>query len=475
MRRVGKNSQRAVWGTRLGFYFAAIGSAFGLGNIWRFPYVVAENGGGAFFLLYLCFLFLVGFPLLIGELMLGKVTRRSVVAALTRLKRPLIKEGEAKNSARVLWWARLMPHVGRGSVLVALIVLAYFAVISGWVLFFLAHILQALILDEMFSPDGALVTLMGNGWLQIFLTFVHLMIVSLIVAKDLEKGMERWVGFMMPIFFVLMISLAFRALSLSTASEALRFLFYPDFSKLSYGSMSQALGHVFFTLSIGFGSMVTFGSYLREKSVISKAGFRVTIVDSLISLGAGLLIFPIFLTSSSGGSGPELLFRTVPVLFREISGGLWFGIGFFLCLYLAALGASIGLLETVVSNLSDSQKVKREKGAWWAGAICLSLAVLPCLATNVLENIRLGKHNLLEICDSLLINWILPVVALLVCQGVLYGVKDQIKRDEFFDEEGGDSDRVKWRLYNHWIFVVRWVAPTLVIVSLGLQVIGLFF
>ncbi|MCB0363658.1 MAG: hypothetical protein KDD35_13105, partial [Bdellovibrionales bacterium] len=159
---MGKNSQRAVWGTRLGFYFAAIGSAFGLGNIWRFPYVVAENGGGAFFLLYLCFLFLVGFPLLIGELMLGKVTRRSVVAALTRLKRPLIKEGEAKNSARVLWWARLMPHVGRGSVLVALIVLAYFAVISGWVLFFFANILKVLFWVERFFLVGAFFKLLGN-------------------------------------------------------------------------------------------------------------------------------------------------------------------------------------------------------------------------------------------------------------------------------------------------------------------------
>lgn len=482
MSEASKSSRRDLWGTRLGFYFAAIGAAFGLGNVWRFPYVVAENGGGAFVLLYMCFLFLVGLPLLVGELMLGKATRRSVVAALSRLKHPMREEASAskstKNSADTSlsgsFWAYLMPHVGRASVMVGLIVLAYFAVISGWVLFFVGHAFQGLFLDQNASANQAVDQLMKNGWLQVILTFSHLLFVSLVVAKDVEQGIERWVGLMMPVFGVLMVALAFKTLSLPTSTDAIRFLFYPDFSKLNYSSVSQALGHVFFTLSIGFGSMVTFGSYLRDKVVISRAGFRVTAIDSVISLSAGLLIFPIFLTSASGGSGPELLFRTVPVLFRDISGGRWFGAGFFLCLYLAALGASIGLLETVVSNLADSQKVRREKGAWWAGSICLFFAVLPSLSTSVFQNIRFGKLNLLEICDSLLINWILPVVALLVSQGILYGLSNQVKKAEFFGEDAGEMDSAKERLYSHWVFALKWITPTVVVAALVLQVIGLF-
>jgi len=464
-----ESRKRSVWGTRLGFYFAAIGAAFGLGNVWRFPYVVSDNGGGAFVLLYLFFLFLIGMPLLMAELMLGKTTRRSVVAALDRLRRPLEEGSQAESQPGLL--VRLLPQVGRVSVLVGLIILAYFGVISGWVLYFLGHTLGALFLNQGFAPERALETLLNNGWLQLLLTSIHLLLVVVIVAKDVEEGMERWVGLMMPIFGILMVTLIFQTLSLPTSAEALRFLFYPDFSQLTFSSMSQALGHVFFTLSIGFGSMVTFGSYLQEKAFIPIAGFRVALIDSIISLGAGLLIFPLLLSTDQGAAGPELLFRTVPVLFQEISGGLWFGAGFFLCLYLAALGASIGLLETVVSNLKDSQKVQRKKGAWWAGLICLSLAVGPALSTSVLSGVSVKGQGLLEVCDSLLINWILPVVALLVCQGVLYGLSDKIRRGEFIEESGGTNQK---SLYGHWLFILKWVVPMVILGALGLQVVGLF-
>ncbi|MCC7405011.1 MAG: sodium-dependent transporter [Bdellovibrionales bacterium] len=472
-----KSRKRALWGTRLGFYFAAIGSAFGLGNVWRFPYVVSENGGGAFVLIYLFFLFLVGMPLLMAELMLGKTTRRSVVSALDRIRRPLAAEAPGSDGGTQSRWARalvkLMPLVGKVSVLVGLIVLAYFGVISGWVLYFLGHTVVSLASGLPFSSDWALNTLLNSGWLQILLTSIHLLLVIIVVAKGVEDGIERWVGFMMPAFGVLMVALATQTLSLPTGGDALRFLFYPDFSRLTYSSLSQAIGHVFFTLSIGFGSMVTFGSYLQQKAFIPTAGFRVASIDSLISLGAGLLIFPLALSTVAGSSGPELLFRTVPVLFQEISGGLWFGAGFFLCLYLAAFGASIGLLETVVSNLKDSQKVKRVSGAWWSGAICVLLAVGPALSTNVLSGVKVRGLGLLEICDTLLINWVLPLVALFVCQGVLYGISDQMRRSEFIEDSEGSPSPEQNRLYSHWVFILRWIVPIVIIGALALQLVGL--
>jgi NSS family neurotransmitter:Na+ symporter len=455
----------------LGFYLAAIGSAFGLGNLWRFSYVVAENGGGAFVLLYLFLVFLIGMPMLIGELLLGKLSRGSLRPALLKLTGERYSARELREHAQdaPLWIKQSLNLIGHLSLLITVVVLAYYAVISGWVLHFFMQLLVALFDPGRFHPEGALKVLLDNGWLQLLLTSVHLLTVAVIVAKDLEVGLEKWVGYCMPVFVLLLVVLAIQSLSLPSAAEATRFLFYPDFSKLTLMSLGQALGHVFFTLSVGFGSMVTFGSYLREKVYLPMAGFRVCMLDSMISLWAGAMIFPLVVYGGSQFAGPQLLFQTVPRLLKDLPGGLWFGVGFFLCLYLAALGASIGLFETVVANWREVRRVPRARGAGLVAALCFVLAVGPALSSSVLSNIRLGGRGLLEFLDAALINWFLPITALIISQVVAWMLRRELMRTEFIDPTTPGSEK----LYKHWIFVLRFVASPIVVIALILQAIAL--
>lgn len=459
--------KRSLWGTRFGFYLAAIGSAFGLGNLWRFPYVTVESGGGAFVLLYVFFAFAVGLPLLIGELMLGKLTRRSVISACQRLavdealsRAPRPKD--VKGASEWVWF-------GRFSVVCCLLVLSYYAVISGWVLHFLMQFFVNQLQTGTFEVDQSLKILRENGLLQIALTSAHLLITLVIVVKGVQEGIEKWVGNVMPVFIVLLIILVTKSLSLPTATDAMRFMFYPDFSKLTVFSPLMAVGHVMFTLSLGLGTMVTFGSYLNERTRIPAAGFRVTTMDTVISLFAGLLIFPLLIGGGFTTTGPELLFQTLPRLLIDIDSGFLFGMAFFICLYLAALGASIGLLESVVANLLDFTKLSRAKAAWLTGTVATIIGVMPALSTSALKGVNFRGHGMLEILDAILIDALLPLSAL----GIAFLMARKLKRDTAEDEFINDESVATQTLYSHWFFVIKWLAPVLISGSILLAALGL--
>lgn len=451
-------AKRGSWRTRFGFYLLAVGSACGLGNLWRFPYVVGENGGGAFILLYVFLALAVGAPLLIGELMLGKSTRKSVIVAT---------QGLSVRAGKAFKW------VGRFSVLLSLVVLSYYAVISGWVL----HFLSQFFVDLFRSPDAhvqtaPLTVLMRNGWLQLLLASAHLLITLVVVMKGVQEGLEKWISYIMPLFAGLVIILVVRSLSLPSTTEVLRFLFYPDFSKLTYSSLIHAMGHVFFTLSVGFGTLVTFGSYMREEDHAPTAGFRVAGVDTVISLVAVVMLFPVaFQASNIPLTDPALLFEVLPKYLVSLPGGNFFGFLFFLCLYLAALNASMGLLEVVVSNLTDVyKKIGRAKATWFAGIIALILTILPALSSSAFESFRFRNRSLIEGMDSVLINWILPLVALGLNLAYVYGTTELEKEQSFIDKE----KFVSVSMYPTWRFSIRYVAPTVIVVGMVLQIIGLF-
>lgn len=441
--------RQSLWGTRFGFYLAAVGSAFGLGNLWRFPYVTVENGGGAFVLLYVVFAIVVGLPLLIGELMLGKLTRRSMIRATERL------------SPKFVWFGRL-------SVFCCLLGLSYYAVISGWVLHFVMQFSVRHLLTGYFEVDQTMGILRDNGLLQVALTSVHLLITLMIVLKGVQQGIEKWVGNTMPVFCLLLLILVTKALSLATATDAMRFLLYPDFTQLKLSSALHALGHVLFSLSLGFGTMVTFGSYLNEETRIPEAGFRVTVIDTLVSIFAGLLIFPLLIGATFSTTGPELLFQTLPRLLLDIDSGFFFGMAFFVCLYMAALGASIGLLESLVANVMDVFKISRTRATWVSGGAAFLFAILPALSTSVLHNVNYAGHGLLEILDGILVNGLLPLVALGLAFGLARYLKDARTADEFVN----DDSIATHKLYSHWIFGVKWVVPTVIIGAFTLALIG---
>lgn len=448
------------WRTRFGFYLVAIGSACGLGNLWRFPYVVGENGGGAFVLLYVLMAFVLGAPMLIGELMLGKKTRQSVMRATREL------ESKAGNR-----WSR---WTGRFAVLMSLVVLSYYSVIAGWVLHFIVQFALGLFSTRE-AVAGGLSVLASNGWLQWALASVHVLLTLIVVAKGVQEGLERWISSIMPFFAILVALLVYRAVSLPSAGEVFRFLFYPDFSKLTFSSLNHAIGHVMFTLSVGFGTLVTFGSYLREDDHVPTAGFRVAVVDTMVSLVAGLLIFPIaFQASNVPLTDPGLLFETLPRFLLSLPGGVFFGLIFFISLYLAALNASIGLFETVVANFADvgPKRKDRSTAAWQAGLLCLGLSLFPALSGSLFSGLSAWTgRSLIESMDSLLINWLLPVVALGLMLTIYRGLGErEIERD--FTGKGHLASTAMWP---HWLMAVRWGIPSLILLGIFLQIAGVFF
>ena len=433
--------KQRTWGTRFGFYLAAVGAAFGLGNLWRFPYVVSENGGGAFVLLYLLMVLLIGTPFLVGELLLGKTMRLSMLPLSLKYR----------DIGRTAWFFTITGWVAVG---LSLVVFAYYAVLSGWVLYFFGSTVLMLPTKETFNVFA------DNAWMQIAFSFVHLVLVATIVLRGFNNGLERWMRWIMPVFGVLLLFLIYQSLSLSTASRALRFIFYPDFSKLQLSSLAQAIGHVLFTLSLGFGTMITFGSYLRDQAFIPELGFRVTMMDSLISISAGLMLFPIALMTTPQVHGPEMLFEVVPQLMQQILWGRAMGVLFFLCLYIAALGACIGLLENIVSNLRF--RWPRRKAILAAFLVTLLLTGLPLLSKDPFQVIKLGDH--------IIVNWLLPLLALAISQFVVWRIEKKNMAEAFLE---GARPGMK-ALYSQWYLLLKYGAVPIILIALVMQLVDLF-
>lgn len=471
--------RRGTWATRFGIYFAAIGSAFGLGSLWRFPYVVAENGGGAFVALYFFLLMIIGVPLLIGELLIGKVTNRGVLAGQRQLVAQAQSQGPLGRKRLLIW---VMPILAVLSIFCCVFILGYYSVISGWVLhFFMQFLSLPFSIGRELQVAENMSLLRGSAYLQMLFSTVHITIISVVVAKGVEDGIEKWVGFIMPVFVGILFVLVFESLSMDSYSEAMRFFLYPDFSKLNLSSMGAAIGQLCFTLSVGFATMVTFGSYLRNDALASDTGFRVATVDAATALVAGLLVFPL-LGGGSSSRGPELLFETVPKFLLQFDGGAIFGVFFFLCLYLAALGASISILETVVANICENTQLSRGRASLIAGAAAFIFSIVPALSSTFFSTVKVGDRGLLEFLDLILINWVVPVLALIFSQIVVYEVNEKSKLEEFISLENSNMPIVASSLsvssgrvfYNHWLFLMKWVVPPIIIGALILQSIALY-
>ncbi|MES2767628.1 MAG: sodium-dependent transporter [Bdellovibrionota bacterium] len=451
--------RRGAWSTRYAFYLATVGSAFSLGNLWRFPYVVNSNGGGAFVLLYILCALALGLPIVVAELMLGKAYKQSVIVATEQMS----------DNSPIPWIrrSRIWSFVGTLANFSSIVLLSFYSVICGWVLFFLMKYIAKISTDTEISHT-LFTTLMDNGWLQVALMSVHLLITTLVVSKGLKEGVEKLTAWIMPLFVCLMIFLVFKSLSLPGASDAMRFLFYPDFSSFSKDTLLKVLGHVFFTLSVGMGAMVVFGSYLKDDSYIPRSGFKVAILDIMVCLFAGFLIFPIIFTMDKiEDVGPALLFNSLPVLFEKIGLGKVFGLFFFLCLYLAVLGASIMLLETSVANLIDKRKFKRQKASWIMIGVAFVLG-LPCaLSSTVLAGVKVFNKDILRFYDSLLIDTMLPLVVLGMALAVGFGMSKKTKEEHFISENEMDSEK----FFRNWHFLIRWFVPGVIILAIILSLI----
>ncbi len=442
-----------TWGVRLGFFLALVTSASGLGNLWRFPYVVSENGGGGFVWLYVFLVLVVGTPLLVSELLLGRVTGKSILASISEFKA-----------------GRVHQYIANFSLVLCLVVLGYFSVISSWVLFYFVKYCLSLFGGDVVQAADTLKDLLNNGWLQFLLTAFHISVLITVISRDIEGGVERFVGYLMPLFGVLLGILVWKSLSLDASEEALRFLFYPNFSNLTWSSLSSALGQVLFTLSLGFTTMITFGSLLPKDSNLIDQSVGIAVIDSLMSLMAGMLVFPLILGMSSTTGGPLLLFEAVPEFFKNQENGELFGSLFFMLLYLGALAGSISLFETVVINLKEYHEVDRTSSSFITGGMAFIMAILPVLSISYYSHVTVKEKTLLVFWDHVLVNWILPLTALIISQWIYYKVPHE-KKEEFLKSTENSNEKY---LFGQWLFMLKWVVPAVVMLAFILNIVGYF-
>jgi len=450
----------SLWSTRLGIYFAAVGSAVGLGNIWRFPFVVSENGGGAFVLVYIFLGLVVGVPLLICELMLGRLTRKGI---LVGTKEILSSAGSLNKPP----WLKFLVRMGSYLMLVvAFLMLAYLTLISSWVLYFLLQFIKSLFVS-LPMPVGELMTVLKSNFLgQCLLLASIMVIVIMVVVRGGESLFEKWVSYLVPLFAFLLIILAIKSLSLDVSAEAVKYFLYPDFSKLSFSSVGYALGHIFFTLSIGLGLTVSFGRFLNPKTNIPLTGFRVAAIDSSVSIFAGLLVFPLVISGlygATGTSGPSLVFETVPNFLFKIDNGKIFGCLLFLCLFISAIGACIGLLHTLVTNIKEAKKSDHLKTTWVCGVVGVVLSLVPTLFFSKLDNIFFFEKSLFELFDIVLVNLLLPTSCFMVLLMVYFFVDKQTRKSEFF----GENNLIDKQMFSQWMFALKYLIPIIYIFTYG--------
>lgn len=387
---------RATWGSKLGFILAAAGSAIGLGNIWRFPYVTYENGGGVFVLLYLIAIVCLGLPVMLAELTIGRHTARNPVGAFRMI---------APN------W-RFVGYLG---VLTGVAILSYYGVVAGWTIGYVVKSAAGSLDPDDFG------TFIADPALQVGYLLAFLTATVVVVAFGVKNGIERMAQILMPLLLLLMLGLVIRGLTLPTAAEGLRFYLYPDFGAVTVKTVIFAVGQAFFSLSLGMGAMITYGSYINKKDNLATSALAVVSFDTCIALLAGFLIFPVIGASITKG-GPTLVFVTMIEQFNLMAGGRWVALLFFVLLAIAALTSTVSLLEVATSYMVDELGMKRLKAVLSVGAVTILLGIPSALslgAADGLTDLANGK-GFLNIMDFLFGNVSLAFGALLTCIFLVY-------------------------------------------------------
>ncbi|RMF58891.1 MAG: sodium-dependent transporter, partial [Calditrichaeota bacterium] len=353
---VQSSEQRGQWSSKIGFIFAAAGSAIGLGNIWRFPYITGENGGAAFILIYLLCVVLICLPYMFAELALGRATQKNPVGAI-----------------RAITPGSLWVGIGVLGVLTGLFILSFYAVIAGWAFGY--------IFKTLFNESTPFQQFIATPMLDIGLTALFMLFTIMVVYGGVQGGIERWSKLLMPMLLILLIALIIRSVTLPGAETGIEFLLKPDFSKLTGKSFLAALGQAFFSLSLGMGLMITYGSYLSKKDNMVTSAVWVAIFDTVIALLAGFMIFPaLFAFGKQPDAGPTLIFIVLPELFQKMFMGNVIGALFFLLLSIAALTSTISLLEVPVAYVVDEMGWKRKRTVWIAGGAAFLLSVPSALS-----------------------------------------------------------------------------------------------
>lgn len=437
-----QQEQRGAFSSHFGTMMAVVGSAVGLGNIWRFPYLAGVNGGAAFLLLYLVLILLVGLPLILSEFILGRATHRGAVGAFKQL------------APRSKWYL-----VGYMGVVAGFCILGFYSVIAGWSVRFLYDaVVNANVGQSYEEIEAGFNAFKNTGWQPILLSMGFLGFTALVVFKGVEKGVERWNKILMPLLIGILLVLCINSFTLSGFSEGMGFLFRPDFSKITANTVLDALGQVFFTLSLGMGVMITYSSYVVKPENMLRSKGIVVLIDTSIAIIAGIAIFPaVFTFQISPTQGPDLIFLTLPNIFARMSGGHYVGILFFTLITIAAMTSMVSIFEMLTNYLMEELRMTRRRAVLWLFGT-LSLVSALCAQSQV-EGSRLmiGGYNVFDFLDMLSANYLMTIGGLLIVVFTGWRLSEKRLR-RAFTTNGTYNNRI----YPLFRFVVRYLSPVAV-------------
>ena len=450
-----QKQQREHWGSRIGFILAAAGSAVGLGNIWRFPYMTGENGGAAFVIVYLGCVFFIGLPLLINELALGRASGKNVVGAFRETHHP--------KTPFVL--------IGFFCIAACFLVLTYYSVIAGWTIGYAISSLANI--QPKFEQFAA------NPWIVIPLFGLFMLMTIVIVARGIHEGIERWAEILMPLLLIMICVVIVRSLTLEGAFAGVEYYMKPNFSKIHSQVVPKALGQAFFSLSVGWGLMITYGSYMEKNDNIVSDATWVVIADTLVAILGGFMVFPaVFAFGMHPDQGTALTFKTLPAVFAKMPAGWLFGCIFFLLLTIAALTSTISMLEVPVSYLIDEKRTRRKVAAWIVGILAFLFGIPSALSTGAVDAFTrlslFGHTGVIAVLDYLIGTLLIILIALLcsIYVGWVWGPKNAVKEicsgcPRFTEPLIGPLS-----LADIWVFMIRFVCPLFIILVL-LDAVGI--
>lgn len=430
---------RATFGSKLGVLMATVGCAVGLGNIWRFPYMIGQNGGAAFLAIYIICIILLGLPVMLSEFFIGRYTRKNAAGAF-----------------KVLAPGTKWSLIGYNGVLASFLILGFYSVVAGWTLEYIMQAVTGSLSDkapEAFAQDFKLFS--TEIFRPILWTVTFIGLTHFIVVSGVKEGIERTSKVMMPILFLILLALCIRSVTLPNASEGLYFLFKPDFSKITSAVVLSAMGQAFFSLSIGMGCLITYSSYFSKDTKMQITALQVTILDTLVAVMAGIMIFPaVFSFGIAPTAGPELVFITLPNVFQQLPMGAIWSLVFFLLLALAALTSTISLHEVATAYVHEEYQITRTKAAWFVSGGVMVLGILSSLSIGIWKEYTLFGLTFFDLLDYLTAKIMLPFGGMLIC---IY-LGNRVDR-KILKEELTNKGTVPFYFFNTYAFFMKYIAP----------------
>jgi len=444
-------SVHGMWSSRLMFVLAATGSAVGLGNIWRFPYITSENGGGAFVLVYLACIAIVGLPILFAEIVVGRRGRMSPINSI----RELADDAGASRAWMGLGWL---------GIVAGFLVLSFYSVVAGWTLAYGFDYFQQLVLGAPPIDDtGAKFNaLLADPARLIFWHGVFMVLTVGVVALGVEEGLERAVSVLMPTLFVLLVILLGYGMSTGHFQQAMGFLFSPDWSRVNGSMVVTAMGQAFFTLSLGMCAIMAYGAYLPSHVNVPRTGVAVAFADTSVALVAGMAIFPIVISFGLDpeGGGAGFIFTALPLAFNQMPFGIAYGMAFFLLLAVAAWTSSISLMEPPTAYFVEQTNLSRKQIALIVAGLTWAFGLVSVFGLNIWSGVGLGDRDIMGTIEFIAADIMLPIGGLLTAVFAGWVLSNRITREEL-DEKMPD-----WA-FKAWLWLTRVVTPVLILIVLG--------